>query len=249
MEQTEKNWKEKIRDIAAEWRFGDFFRNLIAVILGIVITFFGSDLIDYRNTKKDIKESMQLVIGELQYNKEMLEDMVKRIELDRKSAKYLLKNRHKIEEIDKDSLEKYGYAPFQWASYLFTNDAMEMLKSSALIPKIENKKLALQIIQTYGTIKFAQNHYQTYIDVKKSLQQDLDEVPEIKNFNSEEIAETWSFYFNFPEATTLLATTPIIQNSQGYIDIIKVVEETITAITQEYKIKDISYLEDVYIAF
>ena len=46
--------KEKIKRISVEYKFGDFFRNFIAVILGIVITFAGSDYISERNTQKEV---------------------------------------------------------------------------------------------------------------------------------------------------------------------------------------------------
>lgn len=43
---------KKVKHIITEYKFGDFFRNLIAVALGIIITFVGSDLITERKTQK-----------------------------------------------------------------------------------------------------------------------------------------------------------------------------------------------------
>lgn len=46
---VQKNMKtkliEKAKQISTEYKFGDFFRNFLAVILGIIITFAGSDWI------------------------------------------------------------------------------------------------------------------------------------------------------------------------------------------------------------
>lgn len=59
---------EKIKQISTEYKFGDFIRNLIAVIFGIIITFAGSDCIGEHNTQKEVKESLQLVKSELLLN-------------------------------------------------------------------------------------------------------------------------------------------------------------------------------------
>lgn len=68
-------------------------------------------------------------------------------------ACYLLQYKDSIDKASPDSIEKYGYSPFQSFNPIYIDDAMEMLKSSSLISAIENKKLATQIIQTYNTIK------------------------------------------------------------------------------------------------
>ena len=47
------NLIEKVKRMSTEYRFGDFFRNFIAVVLGIVITFAGSDLIEERKIRNE----------------------------------------------------------------------------------------------------------------------------------------------------------------------------------------------------
>lgn len=64
------NFYKKIQDIGTEYKLGDFFRNLIAVILGIVITFVGSDMITEYNTKKEVEKALLLVKSELLINRE-----------------------------------------------------------------------------------------------------------------------------------------------------------------------------------
>lgn len=67
--------KEKIKRISVEYKFGDFFRNFIAVILGIVITFAGSDYISERNTQKEVEKSLMLVKSELMLNRKEMKSM------------------------------------------------------------------------------------------------------------------------------------------------------------------------------
>lgn len=55
-------------------------------------------------------------------------------------ACYLLQYKDSIDKASPDSIEKYGYSPFQSFNPIYIDDAMEMLKSSSLISAIENKK-------------------------------------------------------------------------------------------------------------
>ena len=52
------NLIEKVKRMSTEYRFGDFFRNFIAVVLGIVITFAGSDLIEERKIRNEVKDAL-----------------------------------------------------------------------------------------------------------------------------------------------------------------------------------------------
>ena len=58
------NLIEKVKRMSTEYRFGDFFRNFIAVVLGIVITFAGSDLIEERKIRNEVKDALSLVKDE-----------------------------------------------------------------------------------------------------------------------------------------------------------------------------------------
>ena len=84
------NLYKKIQDIGTEYKLGDFFRNLIAVILGIVITFVGSDMITEYNTKKEVEKALLLVKSELLINREQIIEMGKQVALEQRAARYLL---------------------------------------------------------------------------------------------------------------------------------------------------------------
>jgi hypothetical protein len=72
--------------MSTEYKLGDFFRNLIAVILGIVITFVGSDMITEHNTQKEIKTALLLVKSELLINKEQIIGMGDQVTLEQSSS-------------------------------------------------------------------------------------------------------------------------------------------------------------------
>lgn len=70
-----KKLKELITSPTTTRRLGDFICNFTAVVLGIIITFIGSDMIQEHNKKKEVTQALQLVKSELLINKEIIEDM------------------------------------------------------------------------------------------------------------------------------------------------------------------------------
>lgn len=228
------NLCQKIRNMSTEYKLGDFFRNLIAVILGIVITFVGSDMITEHNTQKEIKTALLLVKSELLINKEQIIGMGDQVTLEQRAARYLLKYKNRMQEASQDSLKQYSHLPFQSYSFSIINDAMEMLKSSALIQKINDKKLAIQIIKTYSSIKAAYEHFQFFNTTKRELQEKFAAVPEIQRYLIENSVINWDFLFKHLEAVALVNQIPQIQNAEAYNYYIASVDETIAAIDKLY---------------
>lgn len=103
----------KVKQMVAKYKLGDFFRNFIAVILGIIITFIGNDLIQDYNKKREVTQALQLVKSELLFNKEIIEEMRETEILNKKGALYILQFYEKMDEAHRDSLEYYGRLPFQ----------------------------------------------------------------------------------------------------------------------------------------
>ena len=59
-----KKLKELIISPTTTRRLGDFICNFTAVVLGIIITFIGSDMIQEHNKKKEVTQALQLVKSE-----------------------------------------------------------------------------------------------------------------------------------------------------------------------------------------
>ncbi|MEY8720309.1 hypothetical protein AALN73_04030 [Bacteroides stercorirosoris] len=236
----------KLKYLATEYKLGDFFRNFIAVVLGIILTFAGSDWITERNTQKEIKKSLQLVKSELLLNREEIEAMGNRVALEQRAANYLFENKDNASGIPKDSINKYFPLLFQWSKFTFTNDAIEMLKASALIQKIQNKELALQIIKAYGAIKAAETSFETYSNIKDHVQNDFNDNPKVKSYaynltrlreKTEDIVKDLGqqlhLLFILPEGLQLLQAIPNIQKARIYFACVEEIDKTIEAIEKE----------------
>lgn len=239
---------EKAKQKSTEYKFGDFFRNFLAVILGIIITFAGSDWITERNTQKEIKKSLQLMKSELLLNREEIKSMGERVKLEQHAASYFFENKNNANGIPQDSISRYLPLLFQWSKFTFTSDAMEMLKASGLIQKIQNKELALQIIQAYGTIKAAEASFEIYMKYKNQAQEEFNNPPNVKAFSYNQMKEKekakdfrdaldgqLQLLFTQQEGLQLLQTIPNIQSSQIYSACMEEIDKTIAAIEKECK--------------
>lgn len=93
-----KKLKELITSPTTTRRLGDFICNFTAVVLGIIITFIGSDMIQEHNKKKEVTQALQLVKSELLINKEIIEDMKELEIFNKQGARYLLQYKDRINE-------------------------------------------------------------------------------------------------------------------------------------------------------
>lgn len=238
----------RVKQISREYKFGDFFRNFIAVMLGIIITFAGSDWITERNTQKELEKSLQLVKSELLLNKETIQEMGNRVAWEQKAARYLFKYKNKRNEISQDSVNQYLPFLFQWSRFTFTNDAIEMLKTSSLIQKIRNKELALQIIKAYGTIKAVESSFEMYVYYKTQVQDEFNAHPQVKacTYNQiqnrenpdyqegEDLSEQLRLLFTLPEGLNMLQTIPNIISPKTYYTSVEEINKVVAAIDKEY---------------
>ena len=233
---------DKLKYIAKEYKLGDFVRNLIAVVLGIIITFVGSDWISERNTQKEVEKSIQLVKSELILNRETLKEMGSRVVFEQNAARYLFEHKNKKNEISQDSVKQYLPVIFQWSKYTFINDAMEMLKSSALLQSIDNKEIATQLIKTYTAIERAYKTATSYENNKMNRGEKLLDNNEIQVFLIEHREknswmETWKFLFKYPEGTTLIKSIYDTHSNpaQIYGQYLQAIDEAVAAIEKEYE--------------
>ena len=125
-------------------------------------------MIQEHNKKKEVAQALQLVKSELLINRETIEEMMKIEKINKEGACYLLQYKDKMNEASSDSLNYYGYFPFQSQDFLPVTDAMEMLRASSVMQNIKNKELAVEIIQAYAVIKNAHLFYEGFSKAKET---------------------------------------------------------------------------------
>lgn len=221
-------------------KMGDFIRNFAAVVLGIVITFAFGDLIAERNAQNQVREAMQLVKIELIENRSEIEQIRDRELYEQQAVRYIFQKIDSIELMPQDSLLKYASAPFQLSDVSYTQDAMDMLKSSGLIQNIKEKKLALKLIKTYDKIRSGTAVFEWFVSSKKSMQERMFVNPVLlKNLvESSSPVEMIKFMFCYPEGKMLLQYIVNCHDPKYIYDtVIESIDATVAAIDAEYELE------------
>lgn len=149
--------------------WSSFFSNLIAVILGIFITFGIQGMIDRKREKKDVLAALELVKEELINNRQNLQDVIDIIENEREIAGFIQENIGKFARCDTDSLLNKHNTLCTEYFFTVTDDALELLKTSSLFQKMNDKNLALNIIKAYDFLETDAQAFNTHEKYKTSL--------------------------------------------------------------------------------
>lgn len=233
--------KKKAKHIVRNWKLGDFFRNFAAVVLGIILTFIGSDLITKYKNQQEMKQAMQLVKDELLTNRKTIEDILARELAEQAAAKYLLNHKDSLDKVPQDSINRHAPLPGRIGTYSYTADALEMLKTSSLMQQIKNKELSMQIIRSYDAIKSANLIFGSFIDTKKMF---LEKIFADKKLSAlvtqqqsqESMAKMWQEMLRYPEGISLLQMIITTHSpNQIYIEKLTTIDNAIAAIEKEYE--------------
>ncbi|MCD8182627.1 MAG: hypothetical protein LUE99_05545 [Bacteroides sp.] len=223
-------------------RLGDFICNFTAVVLGIIITFWGSDWIAERKKQNEVKDALSLVKNEMLMNRDCIEEIMKQEIFEKQGAQCLLQHKDCIEKASLDSLDKYDNFAFQIKGYIYVNDAMEMLKSSALLQNIKNKEIATQLIKTYTAIEKAYKIATFYENEKKNKLYKLVDKNEVQIFLNRDAGgnswiEIWKYLLKYPEGISLIKS--IHDNNSAptliYDQYLQTIDDAIAAIEHKYK--------------
>lgn len=153
MKEAKKKKDLKIFRSIKRWRLGDYFRQLSAIIIGVVITFIGSDLINAHYKQNEVASVMHLIQTELLRNQEQIIWLGKKILREESIIKKLVLYDFDHTKIPLDTLAAYqndinGIIPLHYST-----TSLEVLKSSALIQHVTDKEFLLKLIMTYENIQ------------------------------------------------------------------------------------------------
>ncbi len=130
-------------------RILDYLSQLSTVVIGILITFAGSGLIERCSRQKELNEVMYAVRNELIINKELLNTSLQFLEQEYTFYKQLDAVRHDIRQLSEDTLRKYHLVPFLSYNRVARKNAMEALKTSGLVQDIKDKDFLVKLLGIY----------------------------------------------------------------------------------------------------
>lgn len=212
---TKKHTKISFKDRIKKWRVGDYLRQFSIVTAGVMVTFIGSNIITSMSMQKEIKSTMQLIVKELEQNKQELHLMKQKYELDRIMASYLIDSSFVIEKFHRDTLVKYNRLVSQLSSFSYSTDALEVLKSSSMMQNIEDKQVVLSLIGAYKSLNEVDESLNAYYDLKKSIILPVMLEKEITDMTS--LTQKWKFIFEYSSMRSFCFMANSFFN-QGYLD-------------------------------
>lgn len=224
-------WKEIISSPNATHRLGDFVCNFTAVVLGIILTFVCSDLIEKHNTNNNVKKALALVKKELQENRKQIAIAREQLSLEIAAANFFEKYKYNVEAAPEDSIQYYFNVPFRIYTFSCTNDALELLKTSALFQHIEDEQLALQLIQAYASIKIAENLCSYFYNIKGKMNEaiplDAERMAELAESN---VTKLWHAVLSTKEGRGLVLQIPHILSEHPFDSTLENVDAAVMAI-------------------
>lgn len=225
-----------------KWRIGEYIRQLSVVILGIVVTFVGGDIINKHSKHKEINAVMQLIKAELKSNQKILRGTQRMAEMEVKICEMLAAQKFEYENIPNDTLLKY-IRPLNTLRYLeYNENSIEMLKNSSLMQHVSDKAFLLSLIQTYeslrglsGTVSLFYDRHKDYWNLLSKEMTEADRDTMYKGImNDNEIKEFYRIFLSFR------ITRDYVLNNRGFFakdafdKRYNQMEESIKAIEEKY---------------
>lgn len=219
--------------IKFDWN--SFFTNILAVVLGIFITFWIQGIIDRKQERKEVMSALELVKEELINNTDNLKDVINIINSERSSAQSLQGYIGNIDQCSVDSLVVWNAYLGNEYFFTVTNDALELLKSSSLFQKINDKSLALGIIKAYDYLEADSKAFNTHEEYKISIFMDANTE---KMKNASLVSDGPDFlraFYSTPEAQYCLKSIIELSEDSFLSSSVPEIEATIASLTSRMK--------------
>lgn len=219
--------------IKFDWN--SFFTNILAVVLGIFITFWIQGIIDRKHEKKEVLSALELVKEELINNTDNLKDVINIINSEKSAAQSLQGYIGNIDQCSVDSLVVWNAYLGNEYFFTVTNDALELLKSSSLFQKINDKGLALGIIKAYDYLEADSKAFNTHEEYKISIFMDAN-TDKMKNASL--VSDGPDFlraFYSTPEAQYCLKSIIELSEDSFLSSSVPEIEATIASLTSRMK--------------
>lgn len=228
--------KTSLHETLQSLKPGKYFRELSIVIVGVFITLAGTDLINDTSQKKQIKESMLMIKMELEENLKSISNAETQYLNEINFFQLLIKNQDSLQSIQASILEDNVNTPFRSNDLEYSEDALEVLKSSALIQQMPDKQLILKLLQAYkGCRKINEDNKSYYKYKVEHVTRYMSRQTAYKlGKNYKDIYEIWDACLQDPDIKQLIMYMPNTFDENPFTAPQQVIKEMIQLIDQNY---------------
>jgi hypothetical protein len=206
------------------WTIG-FLTNVLGVIVGILLTFGVTFLIQQHNKNKQIHELMILLKKEIIDNKALFEAAQEDFLQTRKAYAIILSDEWKT--MPNDTLRKYIFYARKGSAYILLNSAWNVFQNSEVIQNLDNKELIVTVSSLYKYLEMGSSIWEDFLKEKREVfniyetdrRDYIDAL--LKDKPSVEFMKKGSYYYTFEQVFTYIIdmadyTLYQIDNSGNY---------------------------------
>lgn len=215
--------------------WGSFSTDILSVVLGIFITFGIQGLIDRKHEKKEVMAALELVKEELINNNDNLKEVIGIISSEKSAAQSISGNIGMLHKCDADSVVTWNAILGTEYFFTVTDDALELLKSSSLFQKINDKNLALGIIKSYDYLSSDAKAFNTHEQYKISMYMDANTSKVKKASLTSSGPAFLKAFYSTPEADYFLKSVIEMSDASFLSNGISEIEATIASIEARMK--------------
>lgn len=217
------------------WTWREYVLQLSVVILGVVVTFVGSGLVERWRQTRGVRTVMQLVVEELKANRSNLEHVCEKLRYDRQGMLMFQQYDMDVDRIPADSLLKYNYIIGAVRDFSPRSDALEVLKASGAIVSVGDKQLLLEVLACYTSLEeFGKNvgfYNKQKIDAMNHLFANLTDF----SMNGNPL-ESWKSMMNDPLCAAFIGTSAYFFGGDDYFTKnIDDIDHAVAALTEKYR--------------
>lgn len=228
----------KTLNTLSHWTWRDYALQLSVVVIGIVVTFAGSGVIERWRVAREVRATMQLVHAELETNRADFMQVWDYQQWEIAACKQLTDNRRDLKRIPPDTMASFD--PVYGRIHFFhpRRDAFEVLKNSGLMSSVPDKDFLLSVTQGYAALANLEENISMYFQMKLTAQNDMTKAFSEKQrecFYTGSMYERWECIFSVPCFAEFLLTAPYYF-PEGYIErLLAHVDRAAQAIETKYR--------------
>ena len=193
------------------WSWHEYVLQLSVVIVGIVVTFAGSGLIERLRQARDVRAAMMLVHSELETNRMKIHEVWDWIQREADAYRILAENRRDLKAIPQDTMASFVPVFGRLLSFHPRQDAFEVLKNSGLMASVRDKDFLLAVTQGYATLAELEENVGLYFKLKAEAQGDMSKAfnnAQREMYYSGEMYGMWNCILSVPSSCDFILSAP-----------------------------------------
>lgn len=229
--------KINLKGVFCNWKPMSYFRELSIVIVGVFITLAATNFISETSQEKQIKETMLMIKMELTENLEEINKAESEYLNEIAFFQLLQEKQDSLRSVEASVLEENTNTPFSTYDLTYSEDALEVLKTSALMQQMADKRFILKLLQAYKLCRVIKRENDFYYKYKEQrmdryLNRNTNKVEKRKY--SEDVYGIWERMLATKEFQMMVNVTPNTFSENPFTIPQTVIKEVIQLINKKY---------------